>query len=77
MGAYHGESTHSLGGVNGLEAVNDALVDVGLNLKELSKSRNLFAALDNIEGHDNSVRDSAGEDSADHALRVVRHIVNV
>ena len=37
----------------------------------------LSAALDDIEGANEGVRDTAGEDTSDHALAVVRHIVDV
>jgi len=63
-----GETFKSLGSVDDFETIGDALVHSGVSL---------FTALDNIEGANSSVSETAGEDTASHAFHVVRSVVNV
>mmetsp|Transcript_13057 Transcript_13057/g.22034 ORF Transcript_13057/g.22034 Transcript_13057/m.22034 type:complete len:302 (+) Transcript_13057:28-933(+) len=64
----NGESLESLLGLDLSESISDSAVESGTGL---------HSALDDVEGADEGMGDSAGEDSSGHALLVVLHIVDV
>lgn len=64
----NGEALEALGRSDVSDALSDTFVQTRVGLK---------AALDQIEGSNNRVSDTAREDTTHHALAVVREVVNV